>query len=84
MAFGDVLKRLRNQAGLTQEGLAQASGLSVGAVREYEQNRRQPILSNAFALANALGVKVDAFAECVDVQAAEPVKKATKKTRKGK
>ena len=83
MTFGDRLKELRDRAGLTQERLAQAAGLSVGAVREYEQNRRQPVLSNAFLLAKALGVKVDAFATDDDgtqkPSAARPAAKRRKK-----
>ena len=38
--FGDRLKTVRQQAGLTQEQLAERSGVSLGAVREYEHQAR--------------------------------------------
>ncbi len=79
--FADTLKRLRTDAGLSQEGLARAADLSVGAIRDYEQGKKEPSLRSAFKLARALGVDCTAF-QVDDAGQAEPA--PAKKTRKRK
>jgi DNA-binding XRE family transcriptional regulator len=64
MTFGDKLRQLRERADLTQEQLAAASGVNLWTVRGYEQGRREPNWKGAIVLARALGVTVEAFAEC--------------------
>ncbi len=55
--FGRGLRRLRESAGLTQEGLAERAGLSVQAVAALESGRRQrPHTHTVKALADALGL----------------------------
>jgi transcriptional regulator with XRE-family HTH domain len=81
--FGDRLKTIRQQAGLTQEQLAEMSGLSLGAVREYEQHKRDPMLSNAVKLARALKQPLEAFIPDDGADAA-PVKAKTAKRSKRK
>ncbi|WP_432922160.1 helix-turn-helix domain-containing protein [Microbispora sp. CA-135349] len=55
--FGGVLLALRRAGRLTQEELAEASGLSVRAIRELERGRvRVPQRRTASALADALGL----------------------------
>src|SRR5262245_50365785 len=66
MKFAERLRQLRETAGLTQAALATASGLPVGSIRNYEQGQREPYWFVVFKLARALGVSVEAFAECVD------------------
>ncbi|HZT83062.1 MAG TPA: helix-turn-helix transcriptional regulator [Gemmataceae bacterium] len=61
MTFGEKLKELRAGRGLTQERLADAAGVPVGTIRDYEQGKRDPLLSNAQRLAGALGVSLDVF-----------------------
>lgn len=61
MTFAEKLKALRAEAGLSQTGLATASGIPVGTIRDYEQGKREPLLSNAQKLARALGVSLDVF-----------------------
>lgn len=63
MSFAVKLKELRAAAGLTQTQLAEQSGASLGAIRDYEQGKREPLLFTGFKLARALGVPVDAFAD---------------------
>jgi transcriptional regulator with XRE-family HTH domain len=91
MLFRDELRRLREKAGLTQEGLAQKAGMSVGNVRNYEQGIRLPSFPGVVKLSKALGVDCTAFAECDDVKADEnngenngnpQVKKTTKRGKK--
>jgi len=54
VAFGDVLKRYRRIAGLTQEALAERAGYSTVYVRMLERGHRAPLASTAQALADAL------------------------------
>ncbi len=60
--FAARLKRLREAAGWTQDLLADRAGLSVAAVRQWEQGRREPSLGMARRLAEALGVSLDRLA----------------------
>ncbi len=58
--FGDNLRRLREAAGLTQEELADRSGLSRDAVSALERGRRRhPQPQTIRALATALGLSDD-------------------------
>ncbi|MEU6170366.1 helix-turn-helix domain-containing protein [Streptantibioticus parmotrematis] len=53
--MGDRIAELRRRRGLTQEGLAEAAGLSVDVVRKLEQGRRKTArLTSINALARAL------------------------------
>jgi transcriptional regulator with XRE-family HTH domain len=61
MAFADNLKRVRNDSGLSQGGLADKSGLSVRTIQGLEQGRRDPSWSVAQALADALECSLDDF-----------------------
>ena len=67
--FAERLRELREKAGLTQQQLAEASGLPVGSLRNYEQGQREPYWQVVFKLAAALGVSCEAFAVCVDATA---------------
>jgi transcriptional regulator with XRE-family HTH domain len=59
--FAGRLRELREQAGLTQQQLADAAGLSLGGIRDLEQGRRRPSWETALVLCTALGVQVAAF-----------------------
>ena len=61
--FAERLRELRERAGLTQQQLADASGLPVGSLRNYEQGQREPYWQVVFRLAAALGVSCEAFAD---------------------
>ncbi|MGW5093296.1 helix-turn-helix domain-containing protein [Streptomyces nodosus] len=57
--LGDKLKRLRKISDLTQEGLAERSGLSVDVIRKLEQRQRSSAtLPTLHALAKGLGVEL--------------------------
>jgi len=62
--FGERLQQLREKAGLTQQQLADASGVNLWTIRGYEQGRREPNWKVAIRLAESLGVAVEAFADC--------------------
>jgi transcriptional regulator with XRE-family HTH domain len=64
-SFAERLRELRKQAGVTQAQLAERSGIPLGSIRNYEQGQREPYWNVAFRLATALGVSVEAFADCV-------------------
>ncbi|NGO67634.1 helix-turn-helix domain-containing protein [Streptomyces boncukensis] len=60
--IGKRLRRLRSLAGLTQEGLSAASGVSVDVVARLEQQRKHSARLPTFhALAAGLGVEVTAL-----------------------
>ena len=60
--FGDVLRRLRQEAGLSQAGLAAAAGIHLRQIHRYESGEQQPALDVAHRLAGALGVTLDELA----------------------
>lgn len=73
MTFGERLHQLREQAGLTQEQLAERSGVNLWTIRGYEQGRREPNWKGAISLASALGTSVEAaFADCVEAENVAP------------
>jgi transcriptional regulator with XRE-family HTH domain len=66
MPFAEALKRWREGAGLTQSALADATGLGLGTVRDYEQGKKEPTLRSAARLAAALGVSLADLANSLD------------------
>jgi transcriptional regulator with XRE-family HTH domain len=53
---------LRLAAGLSQSKLAGKSGVPIGTLRNWEQDRRVPLLDTAARVAQALGVTLDLLA----------------------
>jgi transcriptional regulator with XRE-family HTH domain len=62
MTFGQRLRNLRDEKGMTQEDVARESGLSLSAIRDFERDRKEPSFVSAQSIAAALGVGVDAMA----------------------
>ena len=62
MEFSEILRRLRERAGLTQSALAEKTGLSKRTIESWEQGRRAPVSPDFFTLVAALNVSADAFA----------------------
>src|SRR5919198_4505538 len=60
--FGEGLRRLRQEAGLSQAGLAAAAGIHLRQIHRYESGEQQPALDVAQRLATALGVTLDELA----------------------
>jgi transcriptional regulator with XRE-family HTH domain len=56
VAFGNRLCRLRKQAGLTQEALADTAGLHWTYVGQIERGERNLTYKNVLKLARGLGV----------------------------
>ncbi len=60
-AIGKRVRDARVSAGLTQAGLAEAAAISDETVSRIERGAYEPAISTAVALANALGVSLDAL-----------------------
>src|SRR3954468_14563862 len=60
--FGEVIRRLRQEAGLSQSELAAAAGIHSRQIHRYEGGEQQPALGVAHRLAVALGVTLDELA----------------------
>jgi transcriptional regulator with XRE-family HTH domain len=63
--MGARLKRLRESANMSQEALAREADVSLGAVRNWEQDRRVPMLDAAMRVAAALSISLDELADCI-------------------
>jgi transcriptional regulator with XRE-family HTH domain len=81
MTFAQRLRQLRDQAGLSEAKLAQASGVSFASIHEYGSGRRKPSFEAVVKIARALGVSVAAFAD-EDGTAAAAAKPAKRKRGK--
>jgi transcriptional regulator with XRE-family HTH domain len=56
------MQRLRQAAGLSQSGLARATGIPVGTIKNWEQGIRFPRMDLAVKVAAALGITLDELA----------------------
>ncbi len=74
--FKQVLKQLRERAGLNQAELAKRLGVDQGSVSRWENGRSEPSISMAVPLATALGVPVEAL---IGEPPAKPARKPKKK-----
>ena len=57
IAFGQVLRRMRLAAGMTQEQLGLEAGVQRNFVSLIETGQNQPTIATVFKLAAALGVR---------------------------
>ncbi len=55
--FGAILRRVRNEKGLSQERLALDGGLDRTFISLLERGKRQPSLTTLLQLSKVLGVK---------------------------
>lgn len=58
VAFGAILAKLRADGGITQQQLADRSGVSIDTIQQYEAGRRSPKLDQAGKLVAALGLSL--------------------------
>lgn len=65
-AFGDVLRKYRRAAGLSQDKLALRGGFDRTFVSLLERGLRRPSLTTIFVLAVHLGVTPSAFVQDVE------------------
>lgn len=78
--FAIRLRELRTSAELTQAQLAEKSELSEGAIKQFEQGRREPTFETLAKLAAGLGVSLAAF----DQEPVEPVEEKPARKRRPK
>lgn len=57
--FGQRVKCIRESLGLTQEELAEKSGLKASAISHIESGRREPGLTNIRRICKGLGCKIE-------------------------
>ena len=70
MSFADILQAERRKNGLTQEGLAEALGVSRQAVSKWEQGEGWPEVEKLLALADKFGVSLDYLMDRVPLEKA--------------
>jgi transcriptional regulator with XRE-family HTH domain len=71
--MGKRLQNARLAAGMSQSRLAEEAGVPIGTLRNWEQDRRVPLLDTAARVAKALGMSLDELAGPVaDASEAEP------------
>ena len=66
VAFSEVLRRKRREAGLSQEDLAARAEVSTRHISHLETKRRQPSLTIIAALSQGLGLTMAKFAEEIE------------------
>jgi transcriptional regulator with XRE-family HTH domain len=85
MPVGDRLRKLRTDAGLTQQELAMRAGLSVSVVAQTEQGvNDDPRLSTLRALARALGVTINDLTGDEDEPAPPETEEPEQRPRRGR
>ncbi|MCU1621294.1 MAG: restriction-modification system control element [Frankiales bacterium] len=65
-AFGRRVRELREQRGLSQEQLAEDSGLHRAVIGFIERAEREPGLTNCWRIADGLGITISELLEGVD------------------
>ncbi len=65
-ALGEAMRRLRQQAGLSQEQLAERADTDLSQIGGIERGTRNPSYSTLVRLATALGTTVGAIAILAD------------------
>ena len=70
-AFGEVLRRLRLAAGLSQEQLALNCGLDRTFISLLERGLRQPTLTTLFVLAETLQIRPSKLIAAVESKLAD-------------
>jgi len=83
MSFGRNLQRLRQQAGLSQAGLAEKANIPIKTIQNWEIDRNQPRLEALMKLAQALAAPLDELTASVK-RAAKGRRSRPPSTKKGK
>lgn len=66
IAFGEVLRKLRLEKGLTQEGLGLEAGIERNFVSLIERGLNLPTIATLFKLAQALGIPPSRIVELLE------------------
>lgn len=77
-AFGEAIRQMRGEIGLSQESLAEVCDLDRTYISGIERGSRNPSLTNILKIAAALGVRpADLFARTEDPQRTSPPTRRT-------
>lgn len=68
VAFGIVLRRLRQKALMSQEALGIATDLHRNSISWFELGQKQPTITTVFRLARALQVRPNELVELVEAE----------------
>ncbi len=81
--MGTRLQRLRQAAGMSQPQLAVKAGVPLQSLRNWEHDRREPLVGAAARLAKAMGVSLDELVGPVQLPKVEepPPKKRGRKPK---
>ena len=66
--FGRNLRRFREERGITQDALAEATGISKSTVSKYESGTSDPPLQYVFTLSRIYGMKPEYFVKDGDTE----------------
>ena len=64
--FGEVLRELRLERGLTQDEMAERAGTERSHISALERAEKGPALATIFSLAEGLGISAAALLELVE------------------
>lgn len=64
--FAERLKQARQDAGISQQSLVDATGIHLRQLGRYEQDVSEPTLPKLIAIADVLGVSIDYLAGRTD------------------
>jgi transcriptional regulator with XRE-family HTH domain len=67
-AFGDLMRELRRQKGISQERLALEAGIDRTFLSKMERGLRQPSLTTIFILAGALDARPSELLRALEAQ----------------
>jgi transcriptional regulator with XRE-family HTH domain len=62
MDLGEVIRRRRDELGMSQADLARAANIDARQIRRYEAGEQQPLFSVAVAIADALRISISELA----------------------
>ena len=68
MTFGEKLKKLRNDNGMTQDQLAEKLFVTRTAISKWETNNGYPSIDSLKALSNLFGISLDDLISDVDIE----------------
>ena len=72
--MGQVVRRLRDEQGVSQEDLAEAARLDRTFISMLERGRQRATLETALALAQALGLTLSELAQKIDKEGRDDMK----------
>ena len=68
MTFGEKLKKLRNESGMTQDQLAEKIFVTRTAISKWETNNGYPSIDSLKEISNLFGISIDELISDADVE----------------